>query len=181
MPESVPAPLAPWSSFYVMIGSSAAALTGLVFVVITIMRGGEAGHANRDGISVFTTPTVIHFCVALYVAAVLVAPWPTIADPAALLAVAGIYGIVHIVRVWFRARRFESYTPDLEDWTWYTILPLMAYASLLIAAFAMRQQTVPALFGAAFATVLLIFTGIRNAWDVVTYLAIGGLSQDDDD
>lgn len=47
--------LSAWSSFYVMIGSSAAALTGLMFVVISLIRQREIS-TSQDGISIFSTP-----------------------------------------------------------------------------------------------------------------------------
>jgi hypothetical protein len=56
--------LAGWENFYVIVGSSAGALIGLQFVVITLIadmpiRGGqEAGEA-------FATPTIVHFGAAL--------------------------------------------------------------------------------------------------------------------
>jgi len=37
MEPSAPSILAHWESFYVIVGSSAAALTGLMFVVITLI------------------------------------------------------------------------------------------------------------------------------------------------
>ena len=51
------------------------------------------------------------------------------------------------------------------------VLPLVSYASLLVAAIVLPSQPVPALFVIAAVTMLLLFIGIRNAWDVVTYTA----------
>ena len=42
MLEAALSPLAPWQNFYVIIGSAAAALTGLMFVVITLIMGTRA-------------------------------------------------------------------------------------------------------------------------------------------
>jgi len=50
MAESATAALlGSWSSFYVMTGSAAAALTGLMFVVISLTMG-RVRPNNRDGI-----------------------------------------------------------------------------------------------------------------------------------
>ncbi|MBV8117920.1 MAG: hypothetical protein JOZ01_08060, partial [Candidatus Eremiobacteraeota bacterium] len=75
MAENASALLVPWGSFYVMTGSSAAALTGLMFVVITLVMGTQRLTQSRDGVSTFSTPTVVHFCSALFVSALLAAPW----------------------------------------------------------------------------------------------------------
>ena len=73
-----------------------------------------------------------------------------------------------------RAKRLKTYVPDSEDWLWYTVLPAVAYGALL-SGFAMVPLPRDALFGLAAGVLLLIFIGIHNAWDVVTFLATGGL------
>ncbi|HLJ84770.1 MAG TPA: hypothetical protein VKT51_11400 [Candidatus Eremiobacteraceae bacterium] len=171
MTETASSVLGPWSNFYTITGSSAGALTGLMFVVITLVTGVERSKRNRDGISAFSTPTVIHFGAALLVSAILSAPWPSLAYPASLLAIAGILADLYILRVWLITKRFKDYTPDFEDWIFYTILPLAAYSVILAGAIMLNSSPV-APFALAAAALLLIFIGIRNAWDVVTYIAI---------
>ena len=112
-----------------MAGSSAAALTGLMFVVITLVRGEERASAH-DGIATFSTPTVMHFCAALFVSAILCAPWPSLVYVAVIVGLVGCYGILYLARVALRAKRLTKYTADLEDWMWYTVLPLLAYGAL---------------------------------------------------
>ncbi len=167
--------LTPWASFYVMTGTSAATLTGLMFVVITVVRGQEAAR-SRDGISTFSTPTVMHFCTALLVSATLVAPWKTLTFAPIAVGIVGVYGIVYVARVMLLTKRLTAYRADIEDWLWYNVLPLLAYAALLGGAAALRGWPATALFGIAGGVLLLIFIGIRNAWDVVTFLAVGGPS-----
>lgn len=166
--------LSAWSSFYVMAGSSAAALTGLMFVVVTLVNNMEAEKRTRDGLSTFSTPTVMHFCAALLISAILVAPWRATTHPAALVALAGLSGIVYVARVTYLARGLTTYVPDLEDWAWYIILPFAAYGAIFFGALGLFVLPLKALFVVAGAIVLLIFVGIRNAWDVVTFLAIRG-------
>ena len=60
----------------------------------------------------------------------------------------------------------------LEDWLWHTVFPLVSYTALLVAALLLPGNPAPALFVIAAATVLLLFIGIHNAWDNVTYIAI---------
>ena len=55
MHEATVAPLTAWENFYVIIGSSAAALTGLVFVVITLVAGTRE-RLSGDGTATFSTP-----------------------------------------------------------------------------------------------------------------------------
>ena len=62
------AELAPeaWESFYVIVGSTAGALTGLQFVVLTLIS--ESGMPSSGAsMSAFGSPNVVHFCAALLV------------------------------------------------------------------------------------------------------------------
>ncbi len=174
MAETASSVLSAWSSFYVMTGSSAAALTGLMFVVITLVTRTERaeGEDTHAGISTFSTPTVMHFAAALLVSAVLIAPWPSLIHAGVVVALIGLYSVAYTLRVMHRTRRLTFYRADLEDWTWYTILPFVAHGAISGGAIALAAGPVQALFIIAGGVVLLIFVGIRNAWDVVTYIAI---------
>jgi hypothetical protein len=165
--------LTPWSNFYVMAGSSAAALTGLMFVVITLVRREEVISAGRDGIATFSTPTVMLFSAALLVSASLCMPWHSRFFAGLVAGLVGVAGIAYGLRIVTRTRRLTGYVPDFEDWISYTILPTVAYCALL-GGFAMVPFPRNALFSIAGGVLLLIFIGIHNAWDVVTYLATGG-------
>jgi hypothetical protein len=174
----LPEPAAPflpaWSNFYVIAGSSAAALTGLMFVVITLVRGEEQSQVRHDGIATFSTPTVMHFCAALFVSAILCAPWRSLVYVAVIVGLVGSYGVLYLAGVARRAKRLTKYTADVDDWMWYTILPLLAYGALLAGAIVLNAVPRDALFVLAGGVLSLIFIGIRNSWDVVTFLAVGG-------
>ena len=161
-----------------MIGSSAAALVGLMFVVITLITRAEAREIETDqrmeGVATYSTPTVTHFGAALFVAAVLNAPWPLLVDAAVLVGLCGLFGVIYVLRVIMRTKRLTAYNPDREDWLWYTVVPLIAHGAVLTGALLLPITPVRGLFVLAGGVVLLIFTGIRNAWDVVTYLAVVG-------
>jgi hypothetical protein len=177
MTETASSVLGPWSNFYVMTGSSAAALTGLMFVVITLVMGEERVRSAPDGISAFSTPTVVHFSAALIVSAILCAPWRLLLHPAILLGLIGLYGIVYQVRVIDKARSLSNYRPDLEDWIWFTVLPFLAYSAILAGAILLLTRPIDALFAFAASVTLMIVLGIRNAWDVVTFIAVGGMDE----
>jgi hypothetical protein len=161
-----------WSGFYALIGSAAAALTGLMFVVITLLQRNEQAQAKAEGMAIFNTPTVLHFAAALFIAAVLEVPWHSSIVAAAVVGLAGLYGLVHILRVAYRIRRLSAYAPDLEDRIWYNIFPAAAYAAVLAGALLLLAGNAAALFAVAAGVVSLIFIGIRNAWDLITYFVI---------
>jgi hypothetical protein len=163
--------LTEWESFYVIVGSSAAALTGLMFVVITLIADLEAQRSS-GALAAFGTPTVVHFCVALIVSATLSAPWHSLTRVAAALAVCGVSGVTYTFIVARRARRQNTYQPVFEDWLWHTVLPLGAYAALLLAAIVLPGNAERSLFVVAAAVLSLVLIGIHNSWDTVTYLAL---------
>jgi hypothetical protein len=164
--------LSAWNSFYVMIGSAAAALTGLMFVVITLIRD-DKRRVAEDGVSTFSTPTVVHFSCALFTSAVMSVPFRSLVPISIILGLTGAGGVFHVVRVALRTSRLRTYRPDSEDWAWNVFLPFLAYATIVAGAIAMHVDAALALYAPAAAVLLLIFVGIHNAWDVVTYLATG--------
>jgi hypothetical protein len=168
--ESLHDLLSAWDSFYIITGSVAGALIGLQFVVITLIADSRRGATKRE-IAAFGTPTVLHFCAALLVAALLTAPWRSLAGIRAALAACGIAGVLYVGIVIRRARRQEGYRPDAEDWVWYTVLPLIIYVSVVVAGGFLPRYPERALSVVAVVTLGLVFIGIRNAWDTITYIA----------
>ncbi len=171
MQEAVLSPLTTWQTFYTIIGSAAATLTGLMFVVVTLIAG-TGRRRSSASVGAFGTPTVVHFCAALLVAAILSAPWQALWTAGLLLGLCGLGGVIYVVIVLRRARRQTEYQPVLEDWLGHTIFPLVSYTALVAAAIVLPGNPAPALFVTGAVTVLLLFTGIHNAWDTVTYVAI---------
>ena len=167
--ELSPSVLSSWESYYVIVGSSGAALTGLQFVVMALAA--ETRRTDGGAIDAYATPTVVHFCVALYVAAVLSSPWHGLGGPAIALGICGLFGVCYALIATRRALRQTGYKPVFEDWLFHTILPLFAYAVLLVSSFFVRSSA-SALFPIAGAVLLLLFIGIHNAWDTVTYLTL---------
>ncbi|HEU0003617.1 MAG TPA: hypothetical protein VFQ36_22105 [Ktedonobacteraceae bacterium] len=178
MQETTVSILTAWQNFYVIIGSSAGALTGLMFVVITLIAGTRMRRSSEP-IAAFSTPNVVHFGAALLVAAILCAPWQALWNASLPLGLCGLWGIIYVARVARRARRQTDYTPVLEDWLFHTVFPLVSYTALLVAAILLPADSALVLFVTGAATVLLLFIGIHNAWDNITYLVVE-LSQPED-
>ena len=71
-----------------------------------------------------------------------------------------------------RGRSDREYTPVFQDWLWHVYLPIVSYLTMMVAGLLLQKDTMSALFGVAAATLLLLFVGIHNAWDSVTYIAL---------
>jgi hypothetical protein len=171
-----PPQLADWENFYVIVGSSAGALTGLQFVVIALIADARVARSMLE-IRAFGTPTIVHFCVALLISAIASAPWHAVSQVGSCLGVCGAAGVGYSLRVISHARKQTGYAPDAEDWFWYALLPVVVYAILLAGAILLAWRPAAALFVVAAAALLLMFNGIHNAWDTVTFIAIGGRRQ----
>jgi hypothetical protein len=170
MGEDGVALLVHWESFYVITGSAAAVLTGLQFVVVTL-----GAQLNRRGAEVnraFGTPTIVHFGAVLLIAAIVSAPWPALSDVAFVLGLCGVAGLLYSAVIIQVARRQTTYPPVLEDWVWHFTLPPLAYAILLLAAIILQGNTTMSLFVVGATVLLLLFVGIHNAWDSVSFIAL---------
>jgi hypothetical protein len=170
MEQAVLPPFAAWETFYILVGSSAAALTGLQFVVIAL--GAEVNALSRTTMRAFGTPTIVHFSATLLISAILSAPWHSVTGPAVCIGTFGVLGIAYVLRVVTHTQQQTAYVPVLEDWMFHCAFPLVAYAMVLATAIGLPHHTTTSLFIVGAASLLLLFVGIHNAWDAATYIAL---------
>jgi len=163
-------PFTSWQNFYVIIGSSAGAMTGLQFVVMALIADMPTVVGSSQSTDAFGTPTIVHFCAALLLSGIVSAPWGGLLAPTILVGLFGAVGVGYVAIVARRARRQTSYKPVFEDWLFHVILPAATYATLAVGGFAATSHIEASLFGVATASMMLLFIGIHNAWDTVTYL-----------
>jgi hypothetical protein len=161
--------LSGWANFYMIVGSSAGALIGLQFVVMTLVANMPVTRVDAQAGNSFTTPTVVHFGAVLFLSAAASAPWEGIAAVTVLWGLAGLGGVMYVVVVARRVRSQTTYQTVFEDQLFHVLLPFTAYATLTVSAWAAYSYPRPALFLVGAAALLLLFVGIHNAWDIVTY------------
>jgi hypothetical protein len=165
--------LSSWQNFYMIMGTAAATLTGLMFVATTIIAGIDTHVPTANaGVAAFNTPTVVHFCAVLLLAGILSAPWPAFSGLSTLICVFGLGMAFYLIIVMRRMQRMPHYQSTLEDWLWYMVLPLLAHILLIAAAMMLKASPAPSLYMVGAAMAMLLLIGIRNAWDNMTYLAI---------
>lgn len=164
-------PLSAWQNFYVIVGSSAGALIGLQFVVMTLISElPAAGEAELAG-AAFGTPTIVHFGAVLLLAAIQCAPWERINTLVVIWAFFALAGIIYQFIVVRRMRTQNLYKPVFEDYLFHMVLPFAAYICLACAAACEPAYLTinEDLFLVACSAIILLFVGIHNAWDAVTY------------
>lgn len=169
-----------WGEYFFMVGSSAAALIGLMFVVVTLTAGRDRAEVER-GKHLYTSPIVWNLAVILTLSGAAIMPtvseriFSFAAGGLALLGIAtGIRSAVGI------ARRPGAPNAAGFDMFWYGVAPAIAYAGLLAAAVAILAGEPWAATVLAADLMALLLVSIHAEWDLVTYLAPGAAEQDRD-
>ena len=152
-----------------MLGSSAAALIGLQFVVVALIANMRQ-LATASTIHAFGTPTVAHLGGTLIISAIMSAPWPSAVPVVVALTILGVAGVGYVVIVIRRVRQQVGYEPDLEDWLWYAVVPCGLYIALVVAGLMLLAPSHVALFLVAGVALGLLLLAIRNSWDTITYV-----------
>lgn len=67
--------LAGWANFYVIVGSSAGALIGLQFIVITLIANFPILRGQAQAGAAFATPTIVHLGAVLLLSGILSAAY----------------------------------------------------------------------------------------------------------
>ena len=160
-----------WENFYLIVGPSAAALIGLMFVVVTLTAGRERDQTER-GKHLYTSPIVWHLAVVLVLSGAAVAP--TIHPKLFGIVTAGLalLGVAMGVRSAIGIHRTRLTGPDsMFDMWWYGIVPAVAYAGLGMASIAVLAGASWASSAVAAALMALLLVSIHAEWDLVTFLA----------
>jgi hypothetical protein len=157
-----------WENFYVIAGSSAAGLTGLTFVVIALAS--DAKRVSHRGLRAYVTPTIVHFGAVLALSGYLSMPHQGLLTLSLGLGAAGLAGLIYVAFIAASIARIASdYVPVREDWIWNVILPSMAYGALAALAVVLWRRPEASMYGVAAVSMLLMFIGIHNAWDVAVW------------
>ena len=162
---------------HIIVGAGAAALVGLQFVVMTLLA--DRPPAAEMG-AAYTTPTIVHFSAVLLLSALVRAPWHGIAAAAVAWGLTGVCGFIYELIVMRRMSAQSRYENAFEDWFFHVVLPLSAYALLAVSAVAAFRYPHEAQFAVGAATLTLLFAGIHNAWDAVTWHVMVTRVKDED-
>ena len=159
-----------WDNFFILAGSAAATMIGLLFVAITV---GSAMSTSRGvyGTRAFLTPTLVHFAGVLFECLVVLAPWPSKWPLGIILGLGGLAGLAYQIRVILMQRKIDFASPDWLDWTLFAIAPALSSAILIAGAAGLIAEKSFAPYAIAGAITLLLFAGIYGAWDLTLWIA----------
>jgi len=146
-----------WDNFFVMAGTSAATLIGLLFVAVTVGTGiSRPGivHGTRG----YLTPTLVHFGGVLFLALAVLAPWPS-ARP-----------LAYQIQVVLMRQKVGFILPSWYDWLPWVGLPALGNASLIAGAVGLIGGKAFTPYAVAGASALLLLAGIYGAWDLTLWM-----------
>jgi len=159
-----------WENFYLLVGGASGSLIGLMFVATTLTAGLEPSRVSR-GAMVYFSPIVFHFAVVLLVSALALAPQLRAVGDCAFLEACAVVGLVYAIATTVRVLSFGSENPPhWSDRYFYGYAPTLAYVALALAAAAAPVREKESAAGVAIVILALLMLGVRNAWDLATFL-----------
>ena len=157
-----------WHEFFITLATAAVTLIGAMFVVLSI--GSAMLTPERSlAIRAFFTATVVHLASVLLGGLLTLVPGLDDRIFAALLAIGSLIVLGFSLYVVPVIRRHGT-NIVAEDWFWYAASPILAYLTALAAAAGIVLGWHGSLDLLAASLVLLLITGIRNAWDLIIFL-----------
>ena len=158
-----------WHDFYLLVGTAAATLVGLMFVAATL-GASVFSEQNRHALQAFISPTVVSFATALFVCIGVMIPSQTWLSLGLLMTAGSIAGLVYAGRVWVQMIVRRRFHVDAIDRMFYATIPLLGYVLILGAGILLLLDKAWSAEVTAAALVVLMFAGIRNAWDMTTWI-----------
>jgi hypothetical protein len=166
------ATLAPWQNFYLLTGTAAATLIGLMFVAITF-GSTFVTVKNVDTARAFLDPTLTHFVQVLLTACLLVIPIMSPLVLGGVLVGMGLFRMTALVRIYRHMKSAQKEANDIElsDWLTGIIIPFLAHAALLASGGAfLMGRTLLGLVAAV--TIVVLLNGLYGAWELMVWMAL---------
>lgn len=159
-----------WDNVFFLIGSTAGALIGIMFLVITLTAGLEKRLVSR-GAPVYVAPVVFHFAIVFVISVVTAVPEMSPLAVAVVLGVCALAGLAYSITTTIRlcGRGWERPIP-WSDKCFYGFLPTTIYLALAGTATAVPFLERRAVLAISAILLALLLLGIRNAWDLATTL-----------
>ena len=154
-----------WQTFYLLTGTAAATLIGLLFIAISINTDIFHGKSRLD-LRHFAGLTFNCFFYALVVSLLFLMPGLTplgLGLPLLLIAGAGLANTVIQQR---RARRAEAGRGDIRIASRFTI-PILCLSGLVIIAASVIMQITQSLYGVVAVVIFLLGSAAVNAWTLL--------------
>jgi len=158
-----------WGEFFLLAGSAAAVLIGLIFVVISLMQD-RSRSTVLAGAKLYMGPIVLGVSFALVLSAAALTPGIDRSSFAAVAAIVAAWGLVRGLMSTVGIRKLGKDVHWTDLW-FYGVLPSAIYLALGLDALAFAWVWPGAHYGLAVVTTALLLLAIRNEWDLITWIA----------
>ncbi len=162
-----------WQNFYILTGTAAATLIGLLFVAISI--GGYIPEKEaRAYTRTFVEPTLINYAQVLFFSCLAIMPLQNALIFRIAIAILGVINVFFAFKVLWRVRvvHHNDGEIDRDHWLWHVVLPGIAGLLFLGGAFGLFYDQQLALLIAACAELFCIAIGLHNTWTLMIWLTV---------
>jgi hypothetical protein len=170
---SLQAALQPWQNFFLLVGTAAATLTGLMFVAVNF---GSSLITRETAVMAraFLDPVYQHFVQVLVTACAMTVPVLDASVAGALCVAWGVCRIVALRHVYAQYKLAHKRRGDMElsDWLRAIVLPLLCHVGLLVVGAGFVAHDGHAVTGLAVVTLMLLVIGIHDSWELFVWMAL---------
>jgi hypothetical protein len=158
-----------WGEFHLLVGSAAAVLIGLIFVVITLMQN-RSRSSVLTGSRLYMGPIVLGVSFVLVLSAAALIPGIERSGFAAICAVVALWGLTRGLMSIVGIARLGEEVHWTDVW-FYGVVPSTIYLALGAVALAFWNGWWWSHYGIAAVITALLLSAIRNEWDLITWIA----------
>ena len=164
-----------WQSFYQIVGESAATLTGLTFLSVTLGVG-QLTIETTPFVRTFTGRVLESFLSALVISALMCIPAQTRHWLSWELAAIGLISLWRsLVLLLIVHRNSLRLRLKPHHWLWHLSLPWVGSLCILVTAVGLWRSWPPALDATALGVLLLVLAGVSNAWEFAVQALLASL------
>jgi hypothetical protein len=167
-----------WQVFYVLVGTAAATLVGLMFVAVTF-GANLVKPETAETARAFIDPSFTHFVQVLFMSCLAVIPGvrPSVLGP--LLLLVGALRAASLVRIYGHMRTAQRVNNDVElsDWVTSIVLPSLCHALLVAAAVGFMVGWSFAFDALAVVTIAILIIGVFGAWELMLWMVLSHARQ----
>lgn len=158
-----------WEDYYLLVGSAAAALIGLLFVVMSLLAGRERSTIEA-GSRFYLSPIVFDLGAIVVLSGAAMAPIPPAAFAWLTVAIA-IVSLAMDIRISLGIGRLIVAAENrIFDTCWYGVVPAAISALMIGAGAGVLIHRPWAEIAVAAVLMALLLVCIHNAWDLITYI-----------
>ena len=157
-----------WGEFYLLAGSAAAVLIGLIFVVISLMQD-RSRSTVLSGARLYMGPIVLGISFVLVLSAAALTPHIDRLTLAVISAGVALWGLARALMSSFGIHRLKGV--HWTDFWFYGVIPSVLYLALAAVALAYWTDCPWANHGLAAVVTGLLLSAVRNEWDLITWIA----------